>query len=203
MEIFSLGLLAPILTYFMKTVRVLSRHCLLLSWLKHYWVKGLFIHSGSSRYQSRHTGEVPPLVHFTSPTATELLLLQDFFLLHPKKAVVCYSDLVVLLLGDYKTAPHCYFPLFWLHLQSFKKMNPAKITSQRISNWEKEEVWKPRPGWARMVNWDSGCVLIPCCAASVSALSSTERRHDAPATALFCCWEQKGTSGGFPIPCLL
>lgn len=130
MDIFSLGLLAPTLTYFMKTVGVLSRHCLLLSWLKHYWAKGLFTDSGSSRYQSRCTGEVPALVHFTSPTATELLLLQDCFLLHPKKAVVCYPDLVRLLLGDYKTAPHCYFPLFWLNFQSSKKMNPTKITSQ-------------------------------------------------------------------------
>lgn len=152
---------------------------------------------------TRCTGEVPALVHFTSPTATELLLLQEVFLLHPKKTVVCYPDLVLLLLKDYKTAPRCSFPLFWLNLQSSKKMNSAKITSQRISSCGKEEVWKPRPGWARMVNWDSGCVLIACCAASVSALSSTEHRHDAPDTALSCCRQQHRTSGGFPIPCLL
>lgn len=69
--------------------------------------------------------------------------------------------------------------LFSSILAQFAVFQENEPYSQRISNCEKEQVWKPRPGWTRMVNWDSECVLIPCCAASVSALSSTECRHDA------------------------
>lgn len=175
----------------MRTVRVLSRHCLLQSWLNHCCVKGLFTHSGTSRYQSRGTGEVPALVHLTSPTTTELLLLQHFFLLHARKAMVYYPDLVFLLLRDYKTASCCYFPLFQLNLQSSKKMNQARITSQRMSNCEKQEVWKPSSGWDRTVNWDSGCVLVPLCACRCIS-PQPRRQHPAQAQkrlarALSCC----------------
>lgn len=187
----------------MKTVRALSRHCLLLSWLKHYWSKDYLLTQEPAG--TKADALVRFLLWYISPhqQLQSHYCYRIFFLLHCQKAVVCYPELVLLLLGDYKTAPHCSFPLFWLNLQSSMKMNPAKVTSQRISSCEKEEVWKPRPGWARMVNWDSGCMLIPGCAASVPALSSTERRHDAPDTALSCCWEQQGTSGGFPILYLL
>lgn len=109
--------------------------------------------------------------------------------------MVCYPDLVLLLSGDYKRAPRCYFPLFWLNLQSSKKMNPAKITSQRISSCEKEEVWNPNQAGPE---WWTGILDVCSCLAGLPLYQPWAALNTD--TALSCCWQQQGTTGGFPIP---
>lgn len=199
MEIFSLGLLAPTLTYFMRTLRVLSRHCLLQSWPNHYCVKGLLLTQEAAGTKAEAL--VRFLLWYISPhqQLQSYHCYRIFFLLHAKKAMVYYPDLLLLLT---KQLLAVIFP----HFGSICSL-PRKWTQQKLRVKGSPTVRRKRFGNAEQggAEWWTGIldVLVPCCAAPGSALrcdSSTEHRHAALQWLCPAAENSKGPTGAFQFP---